>query len=47
MCIKRNACALLLLGAGLGLMLSFLVGGWFWRLLIAVGLLILSAVLLK
>lgn len=39
MCVRRRQLGLLLIGLGLGLALSFLLCGWFWRILAALALL--------
>lgn len=35
MCLHRKNLRLFLLGLGIGLLLSFLIEPWFWRLLLA------------
>ena len=35
MCLRSKDIRLFLLGLGLGLLLSFLIEAWFWRLLLA------------
>lgn len=47
MCIKHGQLALLLLGVGLGLLLSFALGGWFWRLFCAAALIVGGIVCLR
>ncbi len=39
MCVRRKQLGLLLIGLGLGLLLSFVLCGWFWRILAAIALL--------
>ena len=39
MCLRRKNLRLFLLGLGIGLLLSFLVSTWFWKLLLAAGIL--------
>mgnify|MGYP006956049439 FL=1 len=39
MCLRRKDIRLVLLGLGIGLLLSFLIEPWFWRLLLAAGIL--------
>lgn len=46
MCMRKQQIALVLLGAGLGLALSFALCGWFWRALLAAVLLALGIWLL-
>ena len=38
MCPRTEKLRLFLLGLGVGLLLSFLVGTWLWKLLLAAGL---------
>lgn len=38
MCVRRKQLGLLLIGLGLGLLLSFVLCGWFWRILAAIAL---------
>lgn len=40
MCIRKAHVGLVLIGIGLGLAVSFLLCGWFWRAVLALGLLI-------
>lgn len=47
MCIKNESLALLFFGLGLGLLLSFALCGWFWRLLCALALLVAGFVCLR
>lgn len=42
MCPRTEKLRLFLLGFGLGLLLSFLVCTWFWRLLLAAGLITIA-----
>ena len=42
MCVKTEQLGLLLIGVGIGLFLSFALCGWFLRILIVLGLLILK-----
>ena len=47
MCVKTERLGLLLTGAGVGLLLSFALCGWFLRVLIAAILIVLGLLLLK
>ena len=47
MCVKNEQLGLLLIGAGVGLLLSFALCGWFLRLLIAAILIVLGLLILK
>lgn len=47
MCVKTEQLGLLLIGAGVGLLLSFALCGWFLRVLIAAILIVLGLLLLK
>lgn len=47
MCIRHGQLALLFLGLGLGLLLSFALGSWFWRLLCAAALIVAGIVCLR
>ena len=40
MCPRTEKLRLFLLGLGVGLLLSFLVGTWLWKLLLAAGLIV-------
>ena len=42
MCIRKGQIGLVVLGIGVGLLLSFLVGTWLWKLLLAAGLIALA-----
>ena len=42
MCPRTEKLRLFLLGLGVGLLLSFLVGTWLWKLLLAAGLIALA-----
>ena len=46
MCVKTERLGLLLIGAGVGLLLSFALCGWFLRVLIAAILIVLGLLLL-
>ena len=45
MCHKASTIGLVVLGIGAGLMLSFLFGGWFLRVLVALALIVLGFLL--
>ena len=47
MWVKTERLGLLLIGAGVGLLLSFALCGWFLRVLIAAILIVLGLLLLK
>ncbi len=47
MCVKTEQLGLLLIGTGVGLLLSFALCGWFLRVLIAAILIVLGLLLLK
>ena len=47
MCVKTERLGLLLIGAGVGLFLSFALCGWFLRILIATILIVLGLLILK
>ena len=47
MCVKTEQIGLLLIGAGVGLLLSFALCGWFLRVLIAAILIVLGLLILK
>ena len=47
MCVKTKQLGLLLIGAGVGLLLSFALCGWFLRVLVAIILIVLGLLLLK
>lgn len=47
MCVKAEQAGLLLIGLGAGLLLSFVLGGWFLQVLVAVVLIVLGLLLLK
>ena len=47
MCVKTERLGLLLIGAGVGLLLSFALCGWFLRVLIVAILIVLGLLLLK
>lgn len=42
MCLRTERLRMLLLGLGIGLLVSFLICGWFWRLLLAAGLIAIA-----
>ncbi len=46
MCRRKACLAQALIGLGLGLLLSFLLGGWFLRVLTAAALLVIGILLL-
>ena len=47
MCVKTERLGLLLIGAGVGLLLSFALCGWFLRVLIAAILIVLGLFLVE
>ena len=47
MCVKTEQLGLVLLGAGIGLLVSFALCGWFLRVLVAIILIVLGLLLLK
>lgn len=47
MCVKMEQLGLVLLGAGIGLLVSFALCGWFLRVLVAIILIVLGLLLLK
>lgn len=47
MCVKTEQLGLVLLGAGIGLLMSFALCGWFLRVLVAIILIVLGLLLLK
>ena len=47
MCAKTEQLGLVLLGAGIGLLVSFALCGWFLRVLVAIILIVLGLLLLK
>ena len=47
MCVKTEQLGLVLLGAGIGLLASFALCGWFLRVLVAIILIVLGLLLLK
>ena len=46
-CVKTEQLGLVLLGAGIGLLVSFALCGWFLRVLVAIILIVLGLLLLK
>ena len=47
MCVKTEQLGLVLIGAGIGLLVSFALCGWFLRVLVAIILIVLGLLLLK